>query len=190
MKKILFKLSTAILLIISLSGCGDTDVFSFVNKTVVIDKAGGLANALSLTNLAAINTLKISGKMDSRDFKTIRDHMKELKELDLSNVTIEPYNGFEGTGGTEIYEYQANYIPNYAFYNPQSVSSLTSLNKITFPQNLKIIGSSAFVGCTGLTSLTFPSELKILGIDKETVKNVLKWGVIGIALLGVLSLLA
>lgn len=163
MKKSLFTLLASILLIISFTGCNDKDVFSFVNKTVVVDKPGDLANALALTNLSGINTLKISGKMDSRDFKTIRDHMSELKELDLSNVTIVAYKGYEGTGGIEIYDYQANYIPNYAFYNPKTGSSITSLNKITFPQNLKVIGSSAFVGCTGLTSLNFPAELKNIG---------------------------
>ncbi len=163
MKRFSFSLLAAILLIIGLTGCGDTDFFSFINKTVVIDKPGGLANALTLTNLGGINTLKISGKMDSRDFKTIRDHMSELKELDLSDVTIEAYKGYEGTGGVEIYEYQANYIPNYAFYNPKTGSSLTSLNKIIFPKNLKVIGASACVGCTGLKSLSLPAELKSIG---------------------------
>lgn len=163
MKKSLFTLLASILLIISFTGCSDKDVFSFVNKTVVIDKPGDLANALALTNLSGINTLKISGKMDSRDFKTIRDHMSELKELDLSNVTIVAYKGYEGTGGIEIYDYQANYIPNYAFYNPKTGSSLTRLNKIIFPQNLRIIGASAFVGCTGLTALNLPVELKNIG---------------------------
>ena len=163
MKKTSFSLLTTILLIISFTGCGDKDVFSFVNKTVTLEKSGGLANALVLTNLGGINTLKISGKMDSRDFKTIRDHMSELKELDLSDVTIEYYKGYEGTGGAEIYEYQANTLPVYAFYNSTKVSSLTSLTKITLPQNLKSIGSSAFTGCTGLTTVVFPADLKNIG---------------------------
>ena len=163
MKKISLSLLAAILIIISFTGCGDKDVFSFVNKTVVVDKPGGLANALILTNLGGINSLKISGKIDTRDFKTIRDHMSELNELDLTDVTIEAYKGYEGTGGIEIYEYQANSIPNYAFYNPITITSLTSLSKITFPQNIKVIGASAFVGCTGLKSLNLPAELKNIG---------------------------
>ncbi len=163
MQKIIFSLFVSITLIVSLSGCSDIDSKSYINKTVVLDKPGSLANALFLTNLAGINTLKISGKMDCRDFKTIRDHMTELLELDLSNVTIEYYKGYEGTGGAEIYEYYANTLPIYAFYNSLKVSSLTSLNKITLPQNLKSIGSSAFTGCTGLTLVDFPADLKNIG---------------------------
>lgn len=163
MKKISFSLLAAILLIISLTGCGDTDVFSFVNKTVTIDKAGGLANALTFTNLASINTLKISGKMDSRDFKTIRDHMSELKELDISNVTIEAYKGYEGTGGTEVYEYPANTIPIYAFYNSKTGVSTTNLINVMFPSTLKAIGFSAFTGCAKLNSLSLPDGLKNIG---------------------------
>ena len=104
MKKNFFTFFTVFSLMISFSGCGDMDIFSFDDKTVVLDKAGGLANALALANTNAITELKISGKMDSRDFRTIRDHMPRLKQLDLSNVTIEAYKGLDGTGETGIYD--------------------------------------------------------------------------------------
>ncbi|MEI6751947.1 MAG: leucine-rich repeat domain-containing protein [Paludibacter sp.] len=163
MQKIIFFFFVSITLIVTLTSCNDIDSKSYINKIVVLDKPGSLANALFLTNMAGINTLKISGKMDSRDFKTIRDHMTELLEIDLSNATIEYYKGYEGTGGAEIYEYPANTLPIYAFYNSSKVSSLTSLNKITLPLNLKSIGSSAFTGCTGLTIVDFPADLKNIG---------------------------
>ena len=104
MKLYYLNLFIALSLVISLSGCGDMDIFSFDDKTVVLDKAGGLANALALANTNAITELKISGKMDSRDFRTIRDRMPRLKQLDLSNVTIEAYKGLDGTGETGIYD--------------------------------------------------------------------------------------
>ena len=163
MKLYYLNLFIALSLVISLSGCGDMDIFSFDDKTVVLDKAGGLANALALANTNAITELKISGKMDSRDFRTIRDRMPRLKQLDLSNVTIEAYKGLDGTGETGIYDYPANTIPIYAFYNPNTAVSLVNLSKILFPQSMKAIGFSAFAGCTGLTSLSFPASLKRIG---------------------------
>ncbi|UWP26391.1 leucine-rich repeat domain-containing protein [[Eubacterium] siraeum] len=35
----------------------------------------------------------------------------------------------------------------------------TSLTSITIPNNVTIIGSSAFEGCTSLTSITIPDEV-------------------------------
>lgn len=142
-----------------LNSCGDTDIFSFTEKNIHVEKAGGLANGLFLSNLNAVTELTVVGVIDSRDFKTIRDRLPKLKELDLSKATIVGYKGFEGTGGEAVYEYPENVIPVNSFYNPATTIGKTSLIKITLPLSLKSIGASAFTGCTGLTTLSFPSTL-------------------------------
>ncbi len=159
MKKAFIALSVIVLCVTTLQSCGDEDIFSFDDKVVHVAKAGGLAQALLFSNLAAIRELTISGEIDSRDFVTIRDRMTKLRTLNISNVTIAAYKGFEGSGGSNVYEYLANTIPIYAFYNPITATSLVTLSDIRFPESLQSVGASAFAGCTGLTALNLPNSL-------------------------------
>jgi len=159
MKNLFITFSVILLSISTLTNCGDADIFSMSEKTVHLKKGGDLSDALLLSDLNAITELTITGVIDSRDFKTIRDRMPKLTELDLTKATISAYKGYEGTGGTSVYEYPQNTIPIYSFYNPTSTTSKTSLIKVTLPTSLKSVGVSAFAGCTGLTSITFPFTL-------------------------------
>ena len=123
--------------------------------------AGGLSTAISTANQASITTLKLVGTIDARDFKTMRDNMPLLSSLDLSETDITSYSGLNGTGITSLtYNYSTNSLPIYAFYNPNTGVSKTSLKSITMPLSITSINSQAFYGCTGLTgTVTIPNSV-------------------------------
>ena len=69
--------------------------------------------------LGTVTNLTVTGTIDARDFKTMRDNMPLLAVLDLSGVTIAAYTGPDGThpsGGL----YPENEIPGRAFYKKQA----------------------------------------------------------------------
>lgn len=126
-------------------------------KTINIT-AGGLSTSLTSTELSSTADLIITGTMDARDFKTMRDNMPELAYIDLIGATISAYTG---TGGSDDYNrtYAANSIPTYAFYNSNNSVAKTSLISVKLPPNVISIDYSAFKGCTGLISFTIPSTV-------------------------------
>jgi len=102
--------------------------------------------------------------------------------LDLSETSIVPYSGTEGTLYGHYDIYLANKMPISSFENKQSLTSLSlplSLTAIdlfsfsqcnglneefVFPPNLVFIADSAFAGCIGLSgNLQFPLNLTAIG---------------------------
>jgi BspA type Leucine rich repeat region (6 copies) len=154
-----------ILLLVSI--CIALTLSAQVTKTVS-NTAGGLSAALTAGELNTVTKLIITGTIDARDFKTMRDDMPVLDQIDISGATIVAYSGTEGTNyfGSN-YDYPANEIPTYAFYYPWAspAFSKTSLKSVLLPSSLISIGDQAFYGCTGLTSFTFstPSSLTSIG---------------------------
>jgi hypothetical protein len=130
-------------------------------KTISI-KAGGLQSELSTDELSSLSSLIITGTMDARDFKTIRDRMPLLSDLDLSGVSISAYKGYEGTG---VYDsiYVANTIPIYAFFNSRTNLAKTSLKTIKIPSTVSAIGNYAFQNSNGLITFTIPETVASLG---------------------------
>lgn len=133
-----------------------------VSKTVNIT-AGGLTSALTATEKSTITNLTITGIIDARDFKTIRDEMNLLAVLDLSNVTITAYTGSLGTNGISSTSYPASSIPINAFYDLNGQKGNTSLTSITFPFSLTSIGSNAFVKCSKLSKADIPVLVTSIG---------------------------
>ena len=121
--------------------------------------AGNLETLLSAEELATITRLKLTGTIDARDFKTMRDDMPNLKEIDLSGVTVVEYTGIEGTSWGTVYP--ANEIPDDAFFNAAKGSSKISLTSFIFPSAVTSIGASAFSGCLSLMVSLPPSVISI-----------------------------
>lgn len=138
------------------------NVFAQVSKTVNCT-AGNLSSVLNANEKSTVTNLTIKGIVDARDFKTMRDDMPLLKELDLSGVTIVAYNGTEGTS-TWGNDYPANAIPESAFMyaNWQGKNSLTW---VKLPDSLISIVQNAFYSCKGLATISFPSMCTIIGDD-------------------------
>ena len=150
------------------------------SKTIQLTTSGGLSAALT-TNEKATPNLTITGSVDARDFKTMRDEMPNLVSVDLSQATIVAYSGTGGTyGGGSTTTYPANAIPQYSFQKKNGIQSIlvpptttaigdysfadcNKLLNITIPNTVKAIGNYAFSTCTSLTSISIPSSVIIIG---------------------------
>ena len=111
--------------------------------------AGGLAQAVG--DNTSITVLKVTGTMDARDFYFITEKLDALTSLDLSQVTVLPFDRNTAIYGT-VTKYDANEIPRTAFFGKK-------LATVNLPAGLESIGFAAFAGCYQLTSITVPSTV-------------------------------
>ena len=118
-----------ILLILIL--CQNLNGQAQISKSISIKNAGTLSTVLSRNELKTVTNLKITGEINARDFKTMRDSMPELSAVDISAVTIVAYKGTDGTVGS-FTDYPANEIPFNSFFI-NSYKGNTTLTMITLP---------------------------------------------------------
>lgn len=130
-----------------------------VTKSVTVNTAGTLSTLLTSNELLTVTNLTLSGNIDARDFKTIRDNMPMLGILDLTTINIISYTGTEGTAGINSNTYQSASIPPNAFYG------CVALISITLPNTLTSINDIAFYGCKGLTSIIIPTSVLNIGTN-------------------------
>lgn len=83
-------------------------------------------------------TLAVSGTMSDADFRIIRDEMYNLRELDLSSVTLTS-------------------LPDHAF------SGHATLQKVVLPATCTRIGKAAFLSCASLATIALPDGLTEIG---------------------------
>ncbi len=138
-------------------------IYAQVSKTMN-NVPGGLYKALPYAERSTITHLKLTGSMDARDFRTMRDAMKALEEIDLENIRIVAYSGSGGTVGTKKSKgkYEKNTIPAYAFYDEQDFNGENIVN-IIFPKKLEGIGEYAFYSCKELLSVDLPATVVEIG---------------------------
>src|SRR5450759_2302489 len=84
-----------------------------VSKNVNITP-GGLVSAMTSAEKTTVTNLTVTGTIDARDFKTMRDSLTVLSAVDLSGVTTAAYTGTEGTYDSSSINYLANEIPPLA----------------------------------------------------------------------------
>ena len=154
MKKIIFSL-----LIVLFS----TAISAAVVKTVNSTSAGTLTTYFSPSERAVVTDLAITGKIDARDFKFIRDTLKALINLDLNNVSIQAYSGSKGTDSNTT-SYAANALPPSALCGDETHPNL-KLGKVILPTNLQKIGGMAFNYCVALSQADLPSGLLTIGYN-------------------------
>ncbi|MDR1653647.1 MAG: leucine-rich repeat protein [Prevotellaceae bacterium] len=138
---------------------------------VDLSSGGGLEAAVRAQqpDLPLVTQLTVTGQMDARDFRFVRDSLNAtLVSLDLSAVSIVAYTGTAGTahntsGGTNVYtSYSADVLPQYAFYyrketgNPffptVTETKMTAMHTLSLPSNITEIGNYALCG-TAIPSL-------------------------------------
>jgi hypothetical protein len=131
-----------------------------VSKTITTTAVNSLTTTLTATEKTTITDLTVSGPIDARDFKCLRDELTALSTLDLTNATIAL---FTGTGGTFSVSatYNANTIPIYAFSNSSKYNN--TLTSITLPSTVTAMAASTFYKCTALVTVNLPASLTTLG---------------------------
>jgi PKD repeat protein len=146
-----------------------------ISKSVTI-AAGELSSALTPLEKSSIVNLTVSGSIDARDVKTMRDSMSVLRAIDLSATNVIEYIGPLGTNGTSNITYPSNTIPENAFYTHTLLTSITLPSSLTaighkasyslywlrtviIPPSVTIIGDQAFRACDVLASIDLPDEL-------------------------------
>ena len=98
--------NTIILILLSVSLSVVAQEMSVYNTT-----AGNLSSVIADDEIATLREVKLTGSVNAADFFFIRDNIKELKTIDLTEVNIEACV-IDGPS------YAANEIPAYAFYVP------------------------------------------------------------------------
>lgn len=121
-----------------------------------------------------ITSITISGKMDARDFSTIKWNFRNLENLDISNVTVVDYYGNKGTVEGYSYYYYDDTIPLGAFFYwmsnalrpfPQELSDegMPSLVSIKLPDGIKVIQRNAFARAYNLVNINIPNSVETIG---------------------------
>jgi len=133
-----------------------------VSKTINVVMPGTLSTLLTSTEKSTVTNLTLTGNIDARDVKYMRDEMTVLAVLDISAVLIKSYNG---DGGTIRFSsnYYENTLPQSSFRNVDNNISKITLTSIILPVSLKSIDDYAFYNCTGLASITIPNTLTSIG---------------------------
>ncbi|MDR1202882.1 MAG: leucine-rich repeat protein [Tannerellaceae bacterium] len=152
MKQKIFSLFMLLMLVAATSFAQETGIYN-------LTEAGTLKD---IPNISTVTHLTLTGFIDARDTKFMRDNMPALANLDLSNATIMAYEGDKGTLYDEWISYPANEIPTNAFYFADTQTGKTSLKNIEFPASLPAIATNAFRN-TGLTEIYLPSDLIAIG---------------------------
>jgi len=133
-----------------------------VVKTINNLSAGTLSTVLTASEKATVTKLIVTGRVDARDFKCMRDEMTLLADVDLAETSISAYNGNEGTASW-IQSFNAGEIPAYAF--AQNAGAAAKLKTFKFPNFASSIADGAFRFCAGLTNVVMDSCITYVGLD-------------------------
>ncbi|MGE5394093.1 MAG: leucine-rich repeat protein [Candidatus Saccharibacteria bacterium] len=148
--------------------CLFTGLQAQVSKTVEVT-AGRLDSLLSATEHGTVTDLTLTGTLDARDFKTMRDLMPLLENVDLAGAVIAEYDGRDGTAcitSDDSIFYAADEIPMNALckvYFPGYFKNDKKFKSIVLPLSIKSIGEKAFINSCGLTSLEIPQGVTSIG---------------------------
>lgn len=160
------KIRHRMLCLITLIGFLFLSVGAMGQSVEITTTSGNIASALSGYTLSEITSLKVSGTLDARDFKVIRNNMTKCEILDLSGVTsIHEYKGYDGTwklpgltGGMgtdkdDNHTYPAAELPDQAFsrygqggdrFVAEGWWPMESLQKVILPSCINAIGDDVF----------------------------------------------
>jgi hypothetical protein len=155
---------------------------SQVNKTLEVTTPGTLSALLTESEKSTITHLTVTGPIDARDIKAIREEITLLENLNLASATIAEYTGAEPGTAPSWYQnpiYPANVFPIYSFGWNSSVKtislpvSITKIDEDAFSSNPNLetvilgnqlveIGAQAFYQAQKPANIVLPESLKII----------------------------
>jgi len=122
-----------------------TFIHSQVTKTINVETAGSLSTILTEDEKSIITDLTVSGTIDARDIKCMRDQIANLTNIDLSTANIVAFEGIATSSA--YYSYAANQMPRLSFYNGVSSKAKETLVSVILPNSLTTIEPYAFRLC-------------------------------------------
>ncbi|MEI8087774.1 MAG: leucine-rich repeat domain-containing protein [Paludibacter sp.] len=137
-----------------------------VTKTVNVLNAGTLATLISAGDRMILTNLSVTGSIDARDFRALRDLIPNLTDLDLTDATIVAYTGTQGTDptlGTASGTYLENSIPQHAFDIGSPYVGNKILKNVKLPLSTTTISTKAFVSCYALKNISVPNTVSSIG---------------------------
>lgn len=137
---------------------------SQISKTIGITIPGSLSTLLTDDEKTTVTNLTVTGMIDVRDIKCMRDQMSVLSDIDLSESNIVAYDGGVVTYPSAT-SYPANELPAYSFRNYYTSLAKTTLKSIILPKSLISIGKSAFSTCPNLESIFIGNSITTIGMD-------------------------
>jgi hypothetical protein len=111
----------------------------YSQTTVNLNTPGDLHNQ----GIANVTHITLTGSVDVRDVKYMRDNMPNLAKLDLSRMTIVAYGGMDGTV-SETVSYLDNEMLQYLFCEYNTKIAKTSLTSVVLPNGITSIGNDVF----------------------------------------------
>lgn len=145
------------------AGRAETFGFSAPFASVTVSDAVRIADQLEGDKLAAITHLKVFGEMTAEDFKTIKDKMPALTNLDLGGATVVgneiPNQALTNKSGLKEFVFPRGIvtIAQGAFYQCEGL-----IGDLVIPAGVTTIGASAFQNCIGFRSLTIPASVTMV----------------------------
>jgi hypothetical protein len=133
-----------------------------VSKSVNVGVAGSLSTLLTADQKNTVTNLTVTGTIDARDIKCMRDELLVLKQIDMSGASIAAYSGTGGTLAANS-SYAANQLPEYAFSFSSTSKGKVSLTSVLLPSGLTSMANYSFWECTGLTDIKIPNTVTSLG---------------------------
>jgi hypothetical protein len=149
---------------VTLSATGLTSQSIKVTQYGQTEVTAGNLKTILAGQLSTITSLTLTGTIDARDFRTMRDEMPVLSDIDLSGARITDYVGTEGTDGTDNKDYPANRVPDLAFLNQSPGQGKINLNSLILPESVTSIGHFAFTNCRCLTNVNIPPLVTSIGV--------------------------
>ena len=146
-------------------------------KTVNIT-AGGLLFFVNREGKYDITHLAVTGAIDARDFKTMRDSLPHLSIIDLSGSRIVAYStkGYDGTNISSTTDWNTgemrdsivfNCGDGYSFSNDDvpifAFRANITLTSIVLPFTATAISDEAFMACRDLATITIPDNIVQIG---------------------------
>lgn len=137
-------------------------------KDVSLDEAGTLGTLLSEEERLTTRHIRLSGRMDGRDFATLRHMMRDglLRTVDMEDVELEE-------------------LPDSAFYECSYLSHVVAprtlrrtgdfafgrcrnLGRVCFHDGLQAVSNGTFSGCTNLLTVSLPASVTYVGYNAFT----------------------
>lgn len=103
-----------------------------------------IENAIPVSYRPSVTKLKIEGELTEADFATIRNSMRHLEVIDLSESVLPDKS-----------------IPEVAFDSDETI--YMALRSVVLPEGVERIEYAAFDGCRFITSINLPSSIKSIG---------------------------